>query len=647
MGSFQLEGRTRVAAIAVAGLIGVLVVALSGLWFVQRDRVLPNTTVAGVEVGGMSAEEASAALSATADAREQDPVRFVAEDLEVEVAPGELDYRIDLDATVATAMRRGRAGLPGDAVVRVRSLWRTAAYDLVEDHDPDRIEAWAGELAEQLDRPRSPGVVEVDPDTLEVTTELPHGSRTVRREETAEVLLTALRTPGPEELDLPADTSPPLVPDEDVEQLATQVRRAIEAPLVLRGGDDAAITLEPTEVAQLFEIVERSISAEAATLELVVTPDRVEQVVGEAAEEFVTPPQDASYSSSRTPPVTFDAQGSTTFEPVEVDVEVVPGVDGTRFDPERSAEQLTGLLRDGGRSVELRLEPVEPEFSTERATELGPTHLLGTFTTYYTAGQSRSRNIQLLADIIDNTVLLPGEEFSINDISGPRTCSAGFLPAGTIVAGELVDTCGGGTSQFGTTAFNAGFFSGMQLDDWKAHSWYISRYPMGREATLTYPQLDVRFTNVTNGIAIVRASHTASSVTVTVYGQPIASAVSARHGSPFNRTSFPTRTRTVSDLFEDQERVVQSGAGGFTVEVVRVIDLLDGGTEEETIRTVYVPQARIIEQGSRARPEPEPEPEPDPTPDPEPSPDPPPPPPDPEPEPEPDPPADSGNGNGD
>lgn len=639
------------AAIAAAGLIGVLVVVLAGLWFVQRDRVLPNTVVAGVEVGGMTAEEASAALGATATARERDPVRLVGEDVEVEVDPAELDYRIDLDGSVATAMGRGRAGLPGDAVVRVRSLWTTASYDLVEDLDPDRIDTWVDGLAEELDRPRSPGVVEVDPDSLEVTSELPHGSRTVLREETAEVLLAALRTPGPEELDLPADTSPQLVPDEDVEQLAAQVRRAIDAPLVLRGADDAAITLEPAEVAQLFEIVERSISAEAATLELVVTPDRVERVVGDAAEEFVTPPQDASYSSSRTPPATFDAQGSTTFEPVEVDVEVVPGVDGTRFDPERSAEQLTGLLRDGGRSVELRLEPVEPDFTTEQATELGPTHVLGTFTTYYTAGQSRSRNIQLLADIIDNTVVQPGEDFSINDISGPRTCSVGFLPAGTIVAGELVDTCGGGTSQFGTTMFNAAFFSGMQLDEWKAHSWYISRYPMGREATLTYPQLDVRFTNVSDSILIVRASHTASSVTVTIYGQPIASAVSARHGSPFNRTSFPTRTRTVSDLFEDQERVVQSGAGGFTVEVVRVIELLDGGTEEETIRTVYVPQARIVEQGSRARPEPEPEPEPDPAPDPEPSPEPSPepdpPPPPPEPEPEPEPPADSGNGNGD
>ena len=640
MGPFRLEGRTRTAAVGATIATYSVILALAGLMFVQRDRVLPNTVVAGVEIGRMTEQEATTALAATAVAREQDPVRLVAEDVEVEVHPADLDYRIDLDATVTTAMRRGRSGLPGDAVVRVRSLWRTASYDLVELHGPDRINAWVHELADDLDRDRSPGVIEVDPDTLEVTTELPHGARTVQRDQTAEVLLTALRTPGPEQLELPAETSPQLVPDEDVEQLAAQVRRAIDAPLVLRGGDDTAITLEPSEVAQLFEIVERSISEEVATLELVVTPDRVERVVGEAAEEFVTPPQDASYSSSRTPPATFDAQGSTTFEPVEVDVEVVPGVDGTRFDPERSAEQLTSLLRDGGRSVELRLEPVEPEFSTERATELGPTHLLGTFTTYFTAGESRSENIQRLADLIDDTVVLPGEEFSINDISGPRTCSAGFLPAGTIVAGELVDTCGGGTSQFGTTAFNAAFFAGMQLDEWKAHSWYISRYPMGREATLTYPQLDVRFTNVTDGIAIVRASHTATSVTMTIYGQPIASAVSARHGSPFNRTSFPTRTRTVSDLFEDQERVVQSGAGGFTVEVVRIIDLLDGGTEQETIRTVYVPQARIIEQGSMARPEPDPEPEPEPDPEPDPE-------PEPEPEPEPDPPTDTGNGNSD
>lgn len=637
-----LEGRTRAVTIVAAGIVALLVVALGGLWFFQRGQTLPNTVVAGVDVGRMSADEVRAQLQQPAEQRSTDAVSLDFEDEVFTLQPRDVGFAIDLDASVEAAMSRGRQGLPGDLFERVRAFWTTAEFDLVEVNEPDEVVAWVDALADELDRELFSGRVDIDPDTFEVTHELPHGAVTILREDTVELLLDAFRQPGPDELELPADTVAQQVADADVEQLAEQATRALAGPLELRGGDDATLTLTPAEILELFEIQERSTGETSATLELVVTPARAEQVVGGAADRFVTEPVNASYSSSRTPSLTFDAQGSTTFEPVTADIEVVPGVEGTRFDPDLAAEQLTELLRDGARAVELRLETIEPELSTERATEMAPTHLVGTFTTYYTAGQARSRNIQRLADTIDNAVIAPGEQFSINDISGPRTCDRGYLPAGTIVAGELVDTCGGGTSQFGTTTFNAAFFSGLQLDDWKAHSWYFSRYPMGREATLTYPQLDVRFTNTSDAYIIVRASHTASSVTVTIYGQPVATAVSASHGSPFNHRGYPTQTRNASDLFEDQERVVQSGMGGFTVEVVRTVNRVDGTTDEQTIRTVYVPRAQIIERGTQRRPEPEPDPEPDPAPDPSPS-------PDPEPEPEPDPPpppADNGNDEG-
>ena len=168
-----------------------------------------------------------------------------------------------------------------------------------------------------------------------------------------------------------------------------------------------------------------------------------------------------------------------------------------------------------------------------------------------------------------------------------------------ILRGELVDVCGGGTSQFGTTTLNAAFFSGLQLDQWKAHSWYISRYPMGREATLNYPDLDVRFTNTSPGAVIVRTSHTASSITVSLYGQPIASSVSASHGNPTNPTEPAEQRRDNDELCEGVEVVVQSGGGGFTVQVVRTVDLINGGQDTRTIRTVYVPQNRIIDEGTR------------------------------------------------
>jgi vancomycin resistance protein YoaR len=592
-----------VVATVLGALLGLLLVTLAILWTLQRGTVLPNTTVAGVDVSGMSDAEAREALAPTVTAREGDTVAFTFEDEVFTVEPAEVGYTIDLDATVQAALDRGRTGLPGDAAERLRSLRTPREVPLVERDDASRLEAWVEQVAAEVDRDRSAGLVAADPDVLEVRVELPYGSAEVRRDETVAALRDALRDPGADELELPVATTPQQVPDEDVLAVAEQLERAIGAPLVLRA-TGTSLTLEPATIARLAEVVERRVGVAEdedtalATVELVVTPERIDEVLGDTVDRFDRAPQDARFTVGRTPPVTFDSQGSTTFRPVEASVGIEPGVDGVRFDAGTAATQLTELLRQGAREAELRLEVVEPELSTARAEQLAPTHLLGTFTTFYQAGQARSTNIQRLADVIDGALVLPGEQFSINGISGQRTCDKGYEEAGMILNGELVDACGGGVSQFGTTTFNAAFFAGVQLDQWKAHSWYISRYPMGREATLSYPELDVRFTNTTEGAIVVKTDHTATSVTVSVYGQPIADAVTATHGAPTARTQPTTQTRTSDELACGVEQEVQGEAEGFTVEVVRTVERAGGGNDTRTITTVYSPQNRIIERGA-------------------------------------------------
>ncbi len=583
--------------------------ALLVLWFLQRGAALPNTTVAGVDVSGASPATVRAAVEPIAARREQDPVTLLFEGDRHELLPADVGYRVDVDATVEAVLGRGRSGLPGDIVERLRSLRATRDIPVVEVTDVDAIAGWVDELSDQLDRPEREASVSIDPTDASVEVVRPQGEVVVRRAETGELVLGALRTDGPEDLELPADTTEQSIADEDVDQVVAQVERALEEPLVVRS-DDASLTLEPTDLAALMSVREAAGGRTGTTLELVVTAQLVEERLGEVARgRFERDPVSASYTASRTPPSRFDAQGSSTYRPVAAEVGIEPGRDGARFEADLAAVQLTELVRAGSREAELRLATEEPRLGNERAEELRPTHAIGTFTTYYQAGQVRNANIQRLADVIDGALVLPGEQFSINEISGNRSCDKGYHPAGTIVRGELVDTCGGGVSQFGTTTFNAAFFSGVQLDQWRAHSWYISRYPMGREATLSYPELDVRFTNTSDHAILVKTGHTATSITVTLYGRPIADAVRAEHGSPTNHRTFSTEYRNTNDLRQGQERVEQAGTGGFTVDVRRIVELAGGGTDTQTIRTVYVPQTRIIERGTAPAPPPPPPPE--------------------------------------
>lgn len=586
----------------LAGFAIVIITAITVMLILQRGQVMPNTAIAATDVSGMTRAELHATVETMARDRRQDVVDVAFEDDVYTLAASEVDFTLDVPATAQAAFARGREGLFSGFAERIRALRTTATIDPVVSWDDAQLRDWVATLASHVDRGISHGSIDIDPESLTVDVTPPHGSVAVRHDELAAGLADALTVPGDQRIDLPADTEPALVDADELIDVAARAQEAVRAPIELTHGDQTLV-LEPADIAQLIS-VERTARGDRHDVDLVVTPGSVIVVVdADTIASFATEPVDAGYDIGREPPETFDDQSTTAFRPVEVDIGLRPGQAGTRLDPRTTAAQLTELVRAGTRRAQMRLEIVQPDLPTDMLQEQRPTHLLGTFTTYYQAGQARVHNIQRLADTIDGTILLPGQQFSINGISGRRTCEGGYLPAGTIVRGELVDTCGGGTSQFGTTTFNAAFFAGVQLDQWKAHSWYISRYPMGREATLNYPELDVKFTNDTDGAILVKTSHTATSVTVSLYGQPIASEVRAIHGSRSNLRSPSTQVRQTSDLYQDQERVIQSaGSPGFSVRVVREIDRLDGRTVTQNIDTVYLPQHRIVERGTRPRP---------------------------------------------
>jgi vancomycin resistance protein YoaR len=588
-------GGVGLAALAVLALIGVSV-----LWYVQRDRTLPNTRLAGIDVSEQTRDEVAETIADLVAEREAVTATFTFEDETYTVAAADVGYDVDEDAMVDEAVGRGRTGGPiAELSERIRALrGETVDLPLIEHLDEDAAASWVGGIADGIDRDADPGAITIE-DDLTVAVASPIGSAEVQQEEALDLLLSAFRSEGEADLSLPVAVTEAPVSDADIAATAAQVERALAEPVVLARGE-TTLVLEPDDLATLIrvEVVDAPDGA-GARHELTVPADVVDDELSElGAERFDRSPVDARFTMRRTPPATLDALGSVSFSPVPADVGIEPSRDGARFDPERTATQLTELLRDGVREAPIDLEVLEPELPTAEAERLRPTHLVGTFTSSYPEGEPRALNIQRLADAVNDAMMLPGEQFSIQELSGPRNCDQGYLPAGTIVNGELVDTCGGGVSQFGTTTFNAVFFSGFPLDQYRAHSWYLSRYPMGREATLYYPYLDVKFTNTSDGAVLVKTAHTEDSVTVSIYAQPVATRVAAEHGQPTDVRDFDTEVRTASDLGPGQERVLQAGSEGFRVEVVRVIERPNGETNRQTLSTLYEPQTRIVEVGS-------------------------------------------------
>ena len=143
------------------------------------------------------------------------------------------------------------------------------------------------------------------------------------------------------------------------------------------------------------------------------------------------------------------------------------------------------LARTG--SPRRRPPPHEPDLTTAEAEALGIVEPISEFTTNYPIAQYRLINIGRAAELINGTLVLPGETFSLNGTVGERTAENGFVKGFIIDGGQFREDFGGGVSQVATTTFNAVFFAGLEDVEHKPHSFYISRYPAGREATVAWP----------------------------------------------------------------------------------------------------------------------------------------------------------------
>ena len=214
-----------------------------------------------------------------------------------------------------------------------------------------------------------------------------------------------------------------------------------------------------------------------------------------------------------------------TVELVDGKPQVVPAKPGVTYDPADVSAAFLELVTQPGGEREMKVEATvaEPEFTTADARALEIKEQVSTFTTYYPYAEYRNINIGRAAELVDGTVLKPGEVFSLNDIVGERTRENGFTEGFIISNGIFKEDLGGGVSQMATTTFNAMFFAGLKDIEHKPHSFYIDRYPVGREATVAWGSVDLRFRTTRRTASSSHATVTPSTpssqgvVTVSMY----------------------------------------------------------------------------------------------------------------------------------
>jgi vancomycin resistance protein YoaR len=522
-----------------------------------------STVVAGIDIGGLTPARAAETLEAELAPRVVAEHAVRADDVETTFAPAAAGMELDVDGTVDAADHQ-----PLNPWTRLVTVFRDRQVTPVISGDETALAAQIETIASQVDRAPIDATIAIEGTTPRVVP--PADGRELDRDGAAAAVTAALESGADPEtpIELPVEVTPVLVDEAEAQQVLEEtVTPALSAPVAVVGPDGTAAEVPVAAIAASLAFT----AEEDGELAVGIDPQALKEALGDALSAFGSPAKDAD----------FKVSGGT--------VTVVPSVDGTGVDPVKLADQLLSVLTDPApRSVTAELGPVPADFTTEEAEALGIREEISSFTTRFTNPASGT-NIRVVAAEVDGALIMPGETFSLNTYTGPRGTAQGYVEAAVIQNGELSKAVGGGISQFATTMFNAVFFAGLEDVFHKPHSFYISRYPAGREATVYEGSIDLVWRNDSDTGVYVDTRWTPGSITVAFYGTKRYE-IQAIEGPRRNHREPPYQEKV-----DDGDCTEQPGIPGFDITVTRVFRDLATGAElrREIFHTRYAAEAII------------------------------------------------------
>jgi vancomycin resistance protein YoaR len=514
--------------------------------YTLRDSVLPGVRVAGADVGGLSRPDARGRIETVIGERLRQSVDVVVNGKAFTVNPSNL-FTVDGTATERLAYESARSSF----FDWIRALAVPFAVDQdvkpVLTVNPTARAALAREITKRTDGPVSARISMKGIEPVVVAGR--PGTQVDQAVVLALVRNAALRgLPG---IEAPILSVAPAMTTAAAEQAAAAARTAVSAPVVLRFRHQEVGELGPRTIARLLRF-----QPQGGAFVVSLAPEGIQRELGPLVEKFTKKPVDAS------------------FRVVGKRVRVVKGRDGTTLDVAGAQAAVLGAATESGvREADIGLTALEPKLSTEGARALGIKRRVSTFTTDMGVSSSnRIWNVHLMADYIDGTIIKPGKTFSFNKVVGPRTPERGFREGQMILGSLLVPAIGGGVCQTATTLFNNAFELGLPVKERHNHSWYISHYPIGRDATVSWGGPDLKFKNDLDHAILIKTSYTDSTLTFSFFGTKQGRKVVSSTGARTNfRSPKPSYAYDPSAPKGSKRTVAGSHAQGFDIMVLRKV----------------------------------------------------------------------------
>lgn len=552
---------------AVAG--GVALLAVAGVYgagySMAGDKLPRNTTVDGVAVGGVDAATATTRLQEALAPRAEGTITLSGQGKKATLKPAEAGLAVDYQATISQA-GAGKSMAPSHIWNVLRGGGEMKPVVRVDDA---KLAAAVAKAAPGFAQKPADATLAIKDDKPVTTKGRPavalDAAKATKAVEDAYLETTSVAAP--------LTVTPPAVTDEEVKAaLDEKLAPTLSAPVVAKT-TKGKLTVDVEEIADATTVQNKDGAVQVST----DTKELFESTEDQRTEIGLVGGKDAKVVLENGRPT------------------VRPSTDGVGIKEADFSKAITPALTatGGQRTVEVATAKVPAKYTTADAKKAGVKEVTGEFTTSFPYAEYRNTNLSVAAQRINNSYLQPGETFSLNDTLGPRDGNSGFVDGWVISGDRMKKENAGGISQSATTTFNAIFFAGLEDVEHHPHTMYFDRYPAGREATLYYGSLDLRFKNNTpHGVLLQAFVDKASpggkgSITVKVWSTKVYDKVSSSELRKSNFTSGRTITSDSPDCH------AQAPAPGFTVNYERIFSKGGSVVRTEPFSWTYSPTDEI------------------------------------------------------
>ncbi len=552
---------------AIGFLFGVLLViaGLIGFRLAFADRILPNVLIGGVDVGSMTPAAARATLVERFGPLENGAVVVQSSRGSKVIPYATLGRKFNFDAMVASAFAVGRGGSQFDeAILGLRQLSEAAAISPLVDFDRaplnDELAAFSGSLRiEPLDATVTNGGTgfalwpSVNGVRLNAETVIPQIEAALLDPATpAEISVTA-RLVG----------VAPSVSDAEAGQALDRANR-MATDLTLKQRRKSWVI--PAAQIRSWISFARTDEGYLPTID----PARVPASFGKVSKDVAIKPREATFLKDRSGRILgVSASGAGQALDVATTTRAV-------------ITAIEKRARGGSPAAQtaISIAPVGPKLNTSEAVKTAPLMvMIGSWTTRYQVGPKNGNgaNISVPTRRLNGVVVRPGEIFDFWRALGEVSFRTGYRLGAAIVGGHTVEgrALAGGICAVSTTVFNAAARGGLQILTRSPHFYYITRYPVGLDATVSGSQ-SMRFRNDTRHPILIRGFTSPGVVRFEMWSVPNGRTVSWTKPAISNVVRGYDTVKYTSSLPRGQKRRVEYPVDGMNVSVTRTVREANG-----------------------------------------------------------------------